>query len=177
MKRFSMIMVIFTCLLAPTAMTLAHSLEPVAATPAPGAVLDQSPAQVRLVFTEEISENGSALQVFNAQNEQVDLGNGGIDLNDPEHKVLTAGLPELPQGVYRVEWKIVLSDGDDTAGQYSFGIGAVSLPASTGSTSETEPAPETKSNPSTAIVAIFGLLVIIVALIAFLRSRRARSKA
>lgn len=113
----------------PVPIARAHEVEPISASPAEGEVLAESPEQVRLTFAEEISETGNALQVFNEKNMQVDLGDGGVDLTDPQHAALVAGLPALSEGVYLVKWKITLTDGDSSEGQYYFGIGNVILPA------------------------------------------------
>ncbi len=114
---------------APVPIASAHEVEPISASPAEGAVLAESPEQVRLTFAEEISETGNALQVFNEKEMQVDLGDGGVDLNDSQHAALVASLPALSEGVYLVKWKITLTDGDSSEGQYYFGIGNVILPA------------------------------------------------
>jgi len=105
-----------------------HSVIPISSSPADGEVLLQSPGQVYLAFPEEVSEDGSTLQVFDAQGKQVDLGKGGVDLNDFNHTGLVVKLPPLGQGVYLVKWKIALSDGDSSQGQYYFGLGNVTLP-------------------------------------------------
>jgi methionine-rich copper-binding protein CopC len=114
---------------APTQIANAHGVEPLSASPAEGAVLTESPEQVRLTFAEEISETGNSLGVFNEKNVQVDLGDGGVDLNDPQHEALVASLPALSEGIYLVKWKVTLTDGDSSEGQYTFGIGNVILPA------------------------------------------------
>ena len=107
----------------------AHAVTPTSASPADQAVLAQPPNQVYLNFPEEIGESGSTLQVLDLQGRQVDLGKGGVDLNDPNHAALVVQLPALPQGVYLVKWQVTLSDGDSSAGAYYFGVGSVTLPA------------------------------------------------
>jgi methionine-rich copper-binding protein CopC len=106
----------------------AHEVTPVKASPEPGQALQQSPAEVRLTFAEEIAESGSSLQVYDAQGIQVDKGKGGVDLNDPQHAMLVVALPELSQGVYQVKWSVTLLDGDISQGEYYFGIGNVTVP-------------------------------------------------
>ncbi len=125
----------------------AHNVTPTSASPADQAVLAQAPSEVYLTFPEEISENGSTLQVFDQQGRQVDLGKGGVDLNDPNHAALVVKLPApltpwpkspglargagatLPQGAYLVKWKVALLDGDSSSGAYYFGVGSVTWPA------------------------------------------------
>ena len=116
--------------LAGLAPVSAHYVTPTSATPAEGAILTQPPDRVILVFPEEAGEKTSFVQVYDSQGRQVDLGNGGVDLNDPNHATLVVKLPAgLPQGVYLVKWKIGLADTDSSQGQYYFGVGNVTLPA------------------------------------------------
>jgi copper transport protein len=131
MRKFLSILIALFIAIAfiPLGMAQAHSLVPVQAFPGDGAILKQSPAQIRLIFEEEIGEEGSTLQVLNEQNQQVNV-TGGVDLNDPGHVTLISDLPELPQGIYLVKWQVSLSDGDSSQGQYYFGIGTVVLPPS-----------------------------------------------
>jgi len=127
---FAAIFAFFLLLAAGLAPASAHTITPTSASPDDGSVQAQPPGQVYLVFPEEVTEDGSTLQVFDAQDlRQVDSGNGGVDLNDPNHARLVVKLPTLAQGVYLVKWKVVIaSDGDTSQGQYYFGVGNVTLP-------------------------------------------------
>ena len=62
----------------------------------------------------------STLQVFNADNQRVDNGDGGVDLNDPDHASLVVTVPPLPEGEYRVRWYGVLLDGDASESSFNF---------------------------------------------------------
>ncbi len=84
----------------------AHDVAPTKTEPADGAVLAQSPDKVTAWFPEEIVAEKTTFQVFDAQGKQVDLGKGGVDLNDPSHMVLVVGLPKLAEGVYTVKWDV-----------------------------------------------------------------------
>jgi methionine-rich copper-binding protein CopC len=139
---FAALFASFLLLLAGLAPASAHTITPTSAAPQDGAVLAQSPSQVYLVFPEEVAEDGSTLQVFDAQGlRQVDLGQGGVDLNDPKHAGLVVKLPDLAQGVYLVKWKVlIVSDGDTSQGQYYFGVGNVTLP-------QNPPAPAASNTP------------------------------
>ncbi|RME72747.1 MAG: hypothetical protein D6784_13045 [Chloroflexi bacterium] len=110
---------------------LAVAVSPVAAhallvrsTPADGASLDASPGRVTAWFSQELDEDFSTMQVFNSQEQQVDLGDGGVDLTDPDHTSMQVSLPDsLPSGVYTVHWSAVSAeDGDPSEGRFSFGI-------------------------------------------------------
>jgi len=126
----SALLALLGLLLAGLAPVSAHYVAPTSASPADGAILAQPPDKVSLVFPEEAGEKTRFVQVFDQQGQQVDLGNGGVDLNDPNHEILAVKLPPgLPQGVYLVKWKIGLADTDSSQGQYYFGVGNVTLPA------------------------------------------------
>ncbi|MBW7883248.1 MAG: copper resistance protein CopC [Caldilineaceae bacterium] len=111
-----------TMLLAGEA--VAHGVTVIRAEPAPDAHLAQSPDKVTVWFNEEVGSQGSTLQVFDAGDHVVDLGDGGVDLFDPDHASMVVTLsPSLPDGVYVVRWRVVLTDGDITEGEFSFSVG------------------------------------------------------
>ncbi|HEX7598265.1 MAG TPA: copper resistance protein CopC, partial [Polyangia bacterium] len=161
--------------LAGLASASAHYVTPTSASPADGAILAQAPDKVILIFPEEAGEKTSFVQVFDQQERQVDLGNGGVDLNDPKHATLVVKLPPaLPQGVYLVKWKIGLSDNDSSQGQYYFGVGKVTLPA------DPPPAAPIASAPSTgqpvALWAAGAAILAAAAVAVVLYSRKAAGK-
>jgi methionine-rich copper-binding protein CopC len=163
-------------LLAALSFTIAaaHQVEPLTASPAPGEVLGQAPSEVRLTFSEELSEDGSMLQVFDASGKQVDAGKGGVDLDDPQHATLVVGMPRLGEGIYLVKWKVTLSDGDASQGEYQFGIGNVTLAASSAPAAAEEP--PASSGPNFAVwstVAIVGILVVVAGVYFVNKSRTA----
>lgn len=86
------------------------------------AVLKQSPSKVTAWFSTELDTKLSTLQVFDTEGRQVDNGDGGVDLNDPDHASLVASLPTLPDGVYLVRWSAVLDDGDAVEGEFTFTV-------------------------------------------------------
>jgi methionine-rich copper-binding protein CopC len=162
-------------LLAGLAPVSAHNVTPTSTSPAEGAILALPPDKVTLIFPEEAGEKTSFVQVFDQQQRQVDLGNGGVDLNDPNHATLVARLPAgLPQGVYLVKWKIGLADGDSSQGQYYFGVGKVTLPADPPAAAPVASAPAA-GQPVALWVAGAALLTAAAAAIV-LYSRKAASK-
>jgi methionine-rich copper-binding protein CopC len=104
---------------------LAHDIRLVRSAPANGEVITDANSLNRVTawFNTELEGGASWIMVYNAANERVDLGDGGIDLIDPEHASLLATLPTaLPDGVYVVCWRAEVFDGDFAAGLFSFGI-------------------------------------------------------
>ena len=98
--------------------------------PRNGELLSQSPAQIVAYFTEELDSN-SSMAVLDENGRQVDNGDGGVDLFDPDHKSMIATLSAgLPAGQYTVEWKALSSeDGDPTDGTFVFTVGEPKLAA------------------------------------------------
>jgi len=118
--------ILFLLLAIPSAAYAHSSL--VRSEPADGEILAQSPARVSAWFNEELDSQQSILQVFDAHGAQVDNGDGGVDLNDLDHLSMFVTLPPLPEGSYRVYWKAVSAeDGDETAGDFLFGVGVASI--------------------------------------------------
>lgn len=90
--------------------------------PESNAALVEPPAQVMTWFSEEL-ETSSTMEVFNLAGEKVDNGDGGVDLNDPDHASMIVTLPPLENGVYLVQWKAVLLDSDVVQGAFPFSVG------------------------------------------------------
>jgi copper resistance protein C len=175
LRYIAFILIIAISFVFPIA-TGAHEIKPISASPAEGGILQQAPEQARLIFEEEIAEEGSTLQVFDDQNKQVDLGGGGVDLNDPKHTALVVGLPALTEGVYLVKWQVTLLDGDASHGEYYFGIGNVTLPKAPADEPEKEAEPETQTgSPVWLWAALVGGAILIAAVVIFW-VRKARSK-
>ena len=68
--------------------TAAHDIKVVKATPADREVLEESPTQVIVQFDYELIGDKSFLKVFDANGNQVDNGDSGLDLNDPKPRHL-----------------------------------------------------------------------------------------
>lgn len=102
---------------------LAHS-ELLGSNPADGAIVSPAPEWVIARFSTEITTDGSTIVVLDAAGNPV--GQGGVDLDDPDHASLKAALPaDLPSGRYNVRWAITsAADNDDhrTEGSFSFEV-------------------------------------------------------
>lgn len=90
------------------------------ALPAVGSTVHAVPGAVRLWFTEEIEPAFSSVHVQDSAGRQVDRGDSRVDAADP--RVLTASLPSLAPGTYRVVWRVVSVDTHVTQGDFTFDV-------------------------------------------------------
>ncbi len=99
----------------------AHALF-VRSNPPANAVLQESPVQVEIFFSEALEANLSSIKVIDSQNLQVDTGDARVDPGDPTR--MTVSLHRLADGVYTVTWKAVSAiDGHQTLGTFPFAVG------------------------------------------------------
>ena len=117
--------VVLTVLLLATAVSLvsAHAVSLLRSDPANGSILNQSPAEIHAWFGEEMKTGVSTLQVFSAAGQRMDNGDGGVDLNDPDHASMVVMVPPLPDGEYLVRWYVVLLDDDASESSFNFYVG------------------------------------------------------
>jgi hypothetical protein len=90
------------------------------ALPAVGSSVHAAPGTVRLWFTEEIEPAFSSVRVQDSAGKQVDRGDSRVDDADP--RVLTASVPSLAPGTYRVVWRVVSVDTHVTQGDFTFDV-------------------------------------------------------
>ncbi len=93
------------------------------ADPPVGAELDGSPFVLTAWFTQELTSR-STIRVLDANGVQVDLGDGHVNMDDPDRKMMHVSLPALPPGIYTVETVAQSAeDGHDELGTFAFGVG------------------------------------------------------
>ena len=89
--------------------------------PAVGGTVRQSPAEVRLWFTEGLEAGFSSLRVFDAAGKQVDKKDARVDPKNPRQ--FTVSLPgSLGAGTYKVVWRVVATDTHVTQGDFTFRV-------------------------------------------------------
>ena len=109
-------------LLATTVGVFAHARYDRSEPPS-GSNLDGSPFVRKTCCTQEWTSL-STIRGVDANGVQVDLGDGRVDLDDPIRKLMTVSLPELPVGLYRVEFAAdSAEDGHMYPGSFAFGVG------------------------------------------------------
>ncbi len=87
--------------------------------PLESAVLDMAPDRVRLEFEEPVEAEFNPIEVYDEEDNRVDLDDARVDPDDPS--ILTASLGRLSPGeTYMVEYRVTSQDGDPVAEAYSF---------------------------------------------------------
>ena len=111
---------------------LAHA-QLVASSPASGAVLPESPDELRLVFSEPIEGEATSLDLAGLDGTPILERAGAVDPEDPYALVVAS--PDLADGIYTLTWRsLSAADGHVADGFLYFGVGEVegSLPVSSG---------------------------------------------
>lgn len=159
---------------------LAHA-ELIEAYPADGDALTESPDQVRLQFTEPIEAAFDPVKVYDQQGNRADEDDARVDHNDA--KVLVAGLEELSEGSYTVEWRVTSIDGHIVDDTYQFAVAAsagqspVTTHADHEGSDEPSPVPQEDvegSSIRTIHLAILGIAALVVLVVALARRARTR---
>ena len=100
------------------ASAVAHSLL-LESSPAAGATLPQAPPRISLRFNNRIEKKLSTIRVLDERGGQrpvsLLVGDGAADR-------LTANVPALPPGAWRVEWQVLSTDGHIVSGGFSFRV-------------------------------------------------------
>jgi len=90
------------------------------AEPKVGGVVESSPAEVKIWFTQDVSAKESRLKVFDAKGDEVDRKDAHRDPKN--HSLLVATLSALPAGEYQVRWEAVCLLGHHTSGKFMFKV-------------------------------------------------------
>ncbi len=90
------------------------------AQPAAGSVVQTSPPQVKLWFTQRLEPAFSRIRVLDHNGKQVDSGNAAVDRVDAT--LVVVSLPKLAPGRYRVSWRVVSVDTHVSEGHFTFDV-------------------------------------------------------
>ncbi|NHC40134.1 copper resistance protein CopC [Bacillus sp. MM2020_1] len=91
-------------------------------TPLENETVEKVPTKVTINFDESIQPSFNSIKVFDSEGNRVDKKNGRIDPKQPF--ILKSDLKKnLPNGSYRIKWKVVSSDGHPVEGVIPFQIG------------------------------------------------------
>ena len=121
-RRLGAVIMALGLLIASTGQVFAHARYD-RSEPPDGAMVDGQPFVLVARFTQELTSK-STIRVVDGNGLQVDLGDGHVDLNDPDRKIMYVTLPELPAGTYTVEYVAESAeDGHAEPGTFAFGVG------------------------------------------------------
>ncbi len=81
--------------------------------PPAGAIVDGAPFVLRAWFSQE-RVSRSSLTVTDEAGTRVDLGDGRVDLDDPDRKLMLVSLPAMSVGIYTVRWSTLSAEDGDT---------------------------------------------------------------
>ena len=88
--------------------------------PRAGSTLDTAPKQVRLKFDETLEPAFSKIRLTGPQDNEIPITATAVDKADPT--VMTAPLPVLSSGVYRIQWSAMTHDGHKVKGEVTFKV-------------------------------------------------------
>ncbi len=104
-------------LVAPSAVAHAHAFLDHAEPPV-GASLSQSPAVLRLAFTEPVEPSFSRIEVTDGTGRHIDIG----EVANRAPAILSVTLPPLDPGRYTVTWSVVSLDHHNTEGRFTLTV-------------------------------------------------------
>ena len=88
--------------------------------PKVGEKLASAPSAVTIAFTEELKPEGSVIQVFDSQGQEVDKGDSHLDATDKSTMVVS--LKEIGAGKYTVKWHALCVFDHKTEGSFGFTV-------------------------------------------------------
>lgn len=166
LPRLLAVLAALVALAAPSAVA-AHA-ELVSSTPAPGDMLDAPPAEVVLVFDDELDPTASGFTVTDADGSEV--GSGEVDLDVAERNELRGAIDVAASGSYTVTWNVTGEDGHAVDGAFAFEVRAADGDSAGVVQPDTAMAQPADSGP---LVIIGVILVLVAAVLVAVRLRRA----
>jgi methionine-rich copper-binding protein CopC len=165
-------------------------------TPADGATVEGTPAEIFGTFTQAIAPDGSSLVLRDPANAVV--ARGGVDPDD-DHRMVITDVPELAPGDYLVQWTTISAEDDELdRDTWTFTVTEAATPPPTSTpepsavpttspSATEEPSPEVSPTPSgsaapqdpaassadVVLPIILGLAIVLIAA-GYLVSRRGR---
>ncbi|GAB3458098.1 copper homeostasis periplasmic binding protein CopC [Massilia terrae] len=88
--------------------------------PAAGSIVATAPRQIRLKFNEAVEPAFSKIILSDDKNADIKLPHVEVDKADPS--VMTATLPALGHGTFRVQWTAMTHDSHKTKGDFTFQV-------------------------------------------------------
>lgn len=126
LRRALVVVVLAGAVLGITAAPAFAHAELVESDPAPGAVLERSPATITLQFTETVEAATDGVRVFDTDGARVDQN--GTEVSG---STVRQPLPSLADGSYVVVWRALSGDAHPIQGAFTFQVGDGTGPAAT----------------------------------------------
>jgi copper transport protein len=118
-------------LAGPAAAPAAAHAQLISSTPGAGELLAESPAELRLAFSEPLDPSFLDVDLLDQDGGTLAPDIGRVDPAD-DH-ALVAPMPPLADGLYTVNWRVLsAADGHVTQGFFTFGVGDVEVPGTSG---------------------------------------------
>jgi len=117
-KRF-LAVTTFALASAATSSAFAHA-KLQSSDPQAGTTLATAPKQVHLKFNEALEPAFSKIKVVGSGDNEIPVTGTTVDKADPTS--MTAPLPALSAGEYRVQWSTMTHDGHKAKGEFTFTV-------------------------------------------------------
>ena len=177
-SRISTVVITAVCSLLLVSSASAHT-DVVSTSPIDGAVIDVTPAEISITFSEPPIEAGAAILLADVSGTELPLG----EVKFEGAKISAAAPSDLPAGDYLVTWRVSAEDGHALTGEFSFtftGKVAVTDPTNT-VTAGTEESPiavpimddeATGNSGATLWISLLAVLIVSTIVAAIVASRK-----
>ena len=118
--RLALVIVAVLTVLAPAQLASAHAIL-LTSEPAPSAVLDQSPTEIALFFSEEVDTIFGTIRILDSSGNVIQTIKPVRDVIN--HSIVRAPISTLADGTYVVIWRVASDDSHPVQGSFSFQIG------------------------------------------------------
>lgn len=122
-RFFAVVVALFIMLAVLVRPTYAHA-NLIQSNPEANAILERSPVQVEIFFSEPVVDSFSTIEVIDTEGKRVDNDDALVDPADQTR--MTVSIRSLPEGIYTVSWRALSQvDSHITAGVFPFGVGDI----------------------------------------------------
>lgn len=90
--------------------------------PSASAILEEGPTEISLDFNEAITPVPRSIEIYDESGNRLILEEAIVSESD-DTVMSAGGVPELPDGVYAVVWRVLSDDGHVAEGAYTFQVG------------------------------------------------------
>lgn len=120
-KKFnSFFIILITTLLCKINFTYSHAILEYSE-PGRRAILYRPPTKVILTFNEKIEESFAKIKVLDNKDQLIIDDKNAMNLRD-DKKSIFINIPNLPNGIYFIQYEVISVDGHKVKGRYKFTI-------------------------------------------------------